>query len=114
MCLMNSFSFLVHGSYCSSADWCQACVTFKSDVKKFADTYESDDLRVGHINISENPGATSRMMFLRIPAIFHYKNDELRVLENHRSYENLTNYFKNEEWQSIPPRYSFVGPFSVM
>jgi thioredoxin 1 len=101
------------------ADWCQSCSLFKPELHRFS--YESpaleklgDAFNVGVVNIASNPGLASRFMIFHIPSIYHGQNNSWRLLTHHRSYDNLTNYFIQDEWKDVPPRFPWAGPCSML
>lgn len=105
-------------TFCSLADWCQSCVAFKPEIQKFSIESPAlkkvDNLRIGLVDVAKNPGLTSRFMVFHIPSVYHGKSNIWRILQHHRSCDNLTSYFLNEEWNETQPRASYLGPCSIL
>lgn len=99
----------------SLTDSCPSCVQFKPELNSFIQKFSSvskRDLNVGICDVKQNPRTAARFLLMHVPAVYHYKDNELRSLTNHRSLVNLTNYFTSEEWKTTPT--SMFGPFSLI
>ena len=59
------------------APWCSSCRAFMPVIDEFAKDSESR-IRVGKMNVDENPNLSSKYSILSVPQIFVFDNGELR------------------------------------
>ena len=58
------------------AEWCPPCVGFAPTLELFADEYKGR-VKVGKINVEENPNLTLKFNIMGIPAFFIFKGGEI-------------------------------------
>ncbi|KAI8999911.1 thioredoxin-like protein [Hyaloraphidium curvatum] len=99
------------------AKWCGACQSMAVEYEEFGkDVDEADmDLRIGRVDIDENPILVNRWTIMRLPTLMHVlPNREVREVElEARTAEGLMKYIKEEQWKNTTPRWSITGPYSL-
>jgi len=58
------------------AEWCMPCRMISPIVEKISNEYE-ERIKVGKLNVDENPSIATRYRIMAIPAVLFFKNGDL-------------------------------------
>ncbi|RLE10392.1 thioredoxin [Candidatus Aerophobetes bacterium] len=58
------------------AEWCMPCRMVSPIVEKISNEYE-ERIKVGKLNVDENPSIATRYRIMAIPAVLFFKNGDL-------------------------------------
>ncbi|OGF66856.1 MAG: thioredoxin [Candidatus Fischerbacteria bacterium RBG_13_37_8] len=59
------------------ATWCQPCLALTPIIEEIAHDYQNR-LKIGKLNVDENPQTQSRYMIFSIPTLILFKNGEIQ------------------------------------
>ncbi|KND04512.1 uncharacterized protein SPPG_00240 [Spizellomyces punctatus DAOM BR117] len=97
------------------ANWCGFCNKFAPEYENLARDVakELPTVRVGRVDIDQNPAATSRFMVQRLPSLYFVDNQQVRSMEVTRQASSILEYLKEEKWQAEKPWNQWLSPFSI-
>ena len=102
--------FLQHFSY---APWCPACKALVPVWNEFADWAPHLSIRVGKVDITQNPGLSGRFMVTALPTIYHVKDGVFRQYAGGRDKDALMNFVQQQKWSQVKPISSWKHPNSI-
>ncbi|XP_039593151.1 thioredoxin-related transmembrane protein 1-like isoform X2 [Polypterus senegalus] len=70
-------------------------------------------VKVGIVDISENPELSARFLVTKYPAIFHCKNGVCREYQGSLSTNAILDFVQNKKWQKIDSVPDWLGPSSL-
>jgi len=95
------------------APWCPACKALGPVWNDFADWAPHMNIRVGQVDITENPGLSGRFMVTALPTIYHVKDGVFRQYSGARDRDSLMNFIDQRKWNQIKPISSWKHPDSL-
>ncbi|KAI8982529.1 thioredoxin-like protein [Pilobolus umbonatus] len=98
------------------ANWCGHCRQFEHKfhaVDRLLSKSSHRHVRLGMVNIDENPGLSARFFVSRLPTVVHIKDHEVRVLNSIQRENDIIGYVTLEEWKQDKPKSGFISPFGL-
>ncbi|XP_076319315.1 thioredoxin-related transmembrane protein 1-like [Tachypleus tridentatus] len=85
------------------APWCPACKALEPVWKEFSGWSDDLGVRVGHVDVTLNPGLSGRFMVTALPTIYHVKDGQFRQYRGSRGKEAFISFVEEKKWTSIDP-----------
>ncbi|XP_060117251.1 thioredoxin-related transmembrane protein 1 [Heteronotia binoei] len=96
------------------APWCPACQNLQPEWESFAEWGEDLEVNVAKVDVTEQPGLSGRFIITALPTIYHCKDGEFRRYQGPRTKTDFINFISDQEWKSIEPVSSWLGPSSFL
>nr|XP_056707697.1 thioredoxin-related transmembrane protein 1 [Euleptes europaea] len=96
------------------APWCPACQNLQPEWESFAEWGEDLEINVAKVDVTEQPGLSGRFIITALPTIYHCKDGEFRRYQGPRTKTDFINFISDQEWKSIEPVSSWLGPSSFL
>lgn len=95
------------------APWCPACRGFVETWDKFSDWSKDLDIKVGVVDVTENPGLSGRFLVSSLPSLYHIKNGQFRQYKGGRKETELVSFVDDKKWEELDPIPWYFSPASV-
>ncbi|XP_003738983.1 thioredoxin-related transmembrane protein 1 [Galendromus occidentalis] len=95
------------------APWCPACKALVPVWNDFADWAPHLNIRVGQVDITQNPGLSGRFMVTALPTIYHVKDGVFRQYSGGRDRDSLMNFVQQQKWSQVKPISNWKHPNSI-
>lgn len=98
------------------APWCPACRAMESAWIEFSKWAASEgrEVKVGSVDVTDQPALNGRFMITSLPTIYHVKNGEFRQYTSSRDLPELKNFLSEQEWKELSPVSSWTSPTSLI
>uniref|UniRef100_A0ABM5FCD6 Thioredoxin-related transmembrane protein 1 n=1 Tax=Pogona vitticeps TaxID=103695 RepID=A0ABM5FCD6_9SAUR len=96
------------------APWCPACQNLQPEWENFAEWGEDLEINIAKVDVTEQPGLSGRFIITALPTIYHCKDGEFRRYQGPRTKNDFINFISDQEWKSIDPVSSWLGPSSFL
>ncbi|KAM6461690.1 thioredoxin-related transmembrane protein 1 [Liasis olivaceus] len=96
------------------APWCPACQNLQPEWESFAEWGEDLEVNIAKVDVTEQPGLSGRFIITALPTIYHCKDGEFRRYQGPRTKSDFINFISEQEWKSIEPVSSWLGPSSFL
>ncbi|KAJ8309328.1 hypothetical protein KUTeg_014202 [Tegillarca granosa] len=105
--------FRINTFHNNMAPWCPACRGFTATWNKFSDWSKDLDIKVGVVDVTENPGLSGRFLVGALPTIYHIKDGQFRQYKSSRKENDLISFVDEKKWQDIEPIPWYISPASI-
>ncbi|XP_041352755.1 thioredoxin-related transmembrane protein 1-like [Gigantopelta aegis] len=95
------------------APWCPACQSFQETWESFAKWGRDLDVKVGIVDVTQNPGLSGRFFVTALPTIYHIKDGVFRQYVGSRSENDLIGYVDDKKWTDYEPVSAVWNPNSI-
>ncbi|KAE8600887.1 hypothetical protein XENTR_v10013438 [Xenopus tropicalis] len=96
------------------APWCPACQQIQSAWESFAERSHALGVKVGKVDVTEEPGLSGRFFVTTLPTIFHAKDGVFRRYHGSRMVEDLQTFISEKKWEVIEPVAGWRSPSSIL
>ncbi|XP_074658167.1 thioredoxin-related transmembrane protein 1-like [Tubulanus polymorphus] len=83
------------------APWCPACRSLAPHWQQFAKNAKTLNIKIAHVDITENPALSGRFFVTALPTIYHVKDGIFRVYRGDRSEMAFVDYVKQQKWKDV-------------
>uniref|UniRef100_H3A3F4 Thioredoxin related transmembrane protein 4 n=1 Tax=Latimeria chalumnae TaxID=7897 RepID=H3A3F4_LATCH len=98
----------------SYAPWCSACHQIQLEWERFANESGEFGIRVGKVDVTQQPGLSGRFFITTLPTIYHAKDGVFRRYLGSRTSEDLKSYIVQKKWEAVDPVPSWKSPSSIV
>ncbi|KAK3093099.1 hypothetical protein FSP39_011046 [Pinctada imbricata] len=95
------------------APWCPACKQFTETWEKFSDWSRDLDIKIGVVDVTENPGLSGRFLISALPTIYHIKDGVCRQYKGGRRETELISFVDDKKWNDLDPVPWWYAPTSI-
>ncbi|XP_043912495.1 thioredoxin-related transmembrane protein 4 [Protopterus annectens] len=96
------------------APWCPACQQILPDWENFAKKGPLLGVRVGKVDVTQEPGLSGRFFVTTLPTIFHARDGVFHRYHGSRTTEDLQSYIKEKKWEVVEPVPGWKSPSSFL
>ncbi|XP_013794222.1 thioredoxin-related transmembrane protein 1-like [Limulus polyphemus] len=96
------------------APWCPACKALEPVWKEFSDWSDDLGIKVGSVDVTQNPGMSGRFMVTALPTIYHVIDGQFRQYRGSRDKVSFINFIEEKKWSSIDPVSWWQSPQSII
>ncbi|XP_005991148.1 thioredoxin-related transmembrane protein 4 [Latimeria chalumnae] len=96
------------------APWCSACHQIQLEWERFANESGEFGIRVGKVDVTQQPGLSGRFFITTLPTIYHAKDGVFRRYLGSRTSEDLKSYIVQKKWEAVDPVPSWKSPSSIV
>ncbi|XP_078412561.1 thioredoxin-related transmembrane protein 4 [Cetorhinus maximus] len=96
------------------APWCPACKQIQADWEYLGKSCEELRIRVGKIDVTQEPGLSGRFFVTTLPTIYHAKEGIFRKYHGARTLEDFQSFIKEKKWEAVESISGWKSPSSVI
>ncbi|XP_041038653.1 thioredoxin-related transmembrane protein 4 [Carcharodon carcharias] len=96
------------------APWCPACKQIQADWEYLGKSHEELRIRVGKIDVTQEPGLSGRFFVTTLPTIYHAKEGIFRKYHGARTLEDFQSFIKEKKWEAVESISGWKSPSSIV
>ncbi|KAM8945446.1 thioredoxin-related transmembrane protein 4 [Pelodytes ibericus] len=96
------------------APWCPACQQIQTEWDYLGQKSHALDIKVGKVDVTQEPGLSGRFFVTTLPTIFHAKDGVFRRYHGSRMGEDLQTFILEKKWALVEPVAGWKSPSSIL
>ncbi|XP_053316806.1 thioredoxin-related transmembrane protein 4 isoform X2 [Spea bombifrons] len=96
------------------APWCPACQQIQAEWESFGQTSRALGIKVGKVDVTQEPGLSGRFFVTTLPTFFHIKDGVFRRYYGSRMVDELHAFISEQKWKLVEPVAGWKSPSSIL